>query len=194
MIMCGREPKPEHRPLRCVVCTNRVSPVLTALLSSEGVETVAVMYPVEPREQVAQLLTALPDGVSRIPYRKGDDAETLRAIRVLEPDVLLTYSFQHILPAPYFSFCVGINLHPSLLPAYPGLNPWMEQWRDGVHTGGFTVHRLAEQVDSGAVLGQVAFPWPSKTERADLNAFIDFSLRQYGAPLLMEVLTSLSVL
>lgn len=194
MSMCGREPKPESRPLRCVLCTNRVSPVLTALLSAEGVEPVAVMYPAEPQEQVAQLLAALPAGVSRIPYRKGDDAVALRAIRSSPPDVLLTYSFQHILPASYFSFCPGINLHPSLLPAYPGLNPWMEQWRDGVRTGGFTVHRLVEKADSGAILGQVSFPWPPKMKEAELNGFIDFALRQYAAPLLMDVLTTLSVL
>ena len=47
-----------------------------------------------------------------------------------------------------------INIHPSLLPAFPGLKAWEQAWRAGVKETGCTVHWVNEVVDGGSVIRQ----------------------------------------
>jgi phosphoribosylglycinamide formyltransferase-1 len=47
-----------------------------------------------------------------------------------------------------------LNIHPSLLPAYPGLHAVERQWADGVHESGATVHLVDEGLDTGPVILQ----------------------------------------
>ena len=51
-----------------------------------------------------------------------------------------------------------INIHPSLLPAFPGLNTHAEALAAGVRITGATVHFVREQVDQGPIIGQAAVP------------------------------------
>ena len=47
-----------------------------------------------------------------------------------------------------------INLHPSLLPAFPGLDGIGQAWRRGVKVAGCTVHEVTAEVDGGPILDQ----------------------------------------
>jgi phosphoribosylglycinamide formyltransferase-1 len=49
-----------------------------------------------------------------------------------------------------------INLHPSLLPSFPGLDAIGQAWRRGVKVTGCTVHRVTSEVDGGPILDQTA--------------------------------------
>jgi phosphoribosylglycinamide formyltransferase-1 len=49
-----------------------------------------------------------------------------------------------------------INLHPSLLPSFPGLDAIGQAWRRGVKVTGCTVHRVTSEVDGGPIIDQVA--------------------------------------
>ena len=55
-----------------------------------------------------------------------------------------------------------INIHPSLLPAYPGLNTHQRALEDGVKFVGCTVHFVREEVDVGPIIIQAAVPVTSK--------------------------------
>lgn len=177
--------------LRCILCTNRYSSVLKALLSTDEIDLIGVVHPMEPRIKIAHLMREIPENVPGIVYQKVGCPDTFNRIKALRPDVLITYSFQYILPDEYLSICTGINLHPSLLPSYPGLNPWIEQYNDRVQSGGFTIHKLDKIADAGEILGQIAFPWPSHIDCLEL--FSEQMMQQYGSPLLMKTLTSMSI-
>ncbi|MFN3699432.1 MAG: phosphoribosylglycinamide formyltransferase, partial [Dictyoglomus sp.] len=51
-----------------------------------------------------------------------------------------------------------INIHPSLLPSFPGLEAQKQAWEYGVKISGCTVHFVDEDVDSGPIIGQRAVP------------------------------------
>jgi phosphoribosylglycinamide formyltransferase-1 len=53
-----------------------------------------------------------------------------------------------------------INVHPALLPAFPGAHPVDDQLAYGVKVGGVTVHFVDEGVDSGPIILQQAVPLP----------------------------------
>jgi len=50
-----------------------------------------------------------------------------------------------------------LNIHPSLLPAFPGLDPYSQAFRAGVRETGVTVHLVEREVDAGPILDQRAF-------------------------------------
>ena len=64
-----------------------------------------------------------------------------------------------ILGAPFIKRFAGriVNVHPSLLPAFPGIRPIEQALDYGVKVMGVTVHFVDEGVDSGAVILQEAF-------------------------------------
>ena len=51
-----------------------------------------------------------------------------------------------------------INIHPSLLPAFPGLRAWEQAWKAGVKETGCTVHWVNEVVDGGSMIRQIRVP------------------------------------
>ncbi|HHP50973.1 MAG TPA: phosphoribosylglycinamide formyltransferase, partial [Moorella mulderi] len=51
-----------------------------------------------------------------------------------------------------------INIHPSLLPAFPGLNAQRQAWEYGVKYSGCTVHFVDEGVDTGPIIAQAVVP------------------------------------
>lgn len=86
-------------------------------------------------------------------------ADLLKLLRRSEAQVLVTWRCPFILPAEIFTFPEygAYNLHPSLLPAYPGLNPWDAIFRNGEIVTGVTLHRIAMQADKGEVVCQQEF-------------------------------------
>ncbi|HOJ92845.1 MAG TPA: phosphoribosylglycinamide formyltransferase [Dictyoglomaceae bacterium] len=83
-------------------------------------------------------------------------------------EVLLNYSVDLVVLAGYMRI-VGktllkafpwriINIHPSLLPSFPGLEAQKQAWEYGVKISGCTVHFINEGVDSGPIIGQRAVP------------------------------------
>ena len=72
-------------------------------------------------------------------------------------DTVALAGFMKIIPADFVERWAGriVNIHPSLLPKYPGLNCHQAALRSGDSVTGATVHLVTPEVDSGEILGQV---------------------------------------
>ncbi|HXA80856.1 MAG TPA: phosphoribosylglycinamide formyltransferase [Opitutaceae bacterium] len=80
----------------------------------------------------------------------------IAAVRVLQPDLVVLAGFMRVLKPGFLDAFAGkiINLHPSLLPAFPGLDAIGQALRSGAKTTGCTVHSVTSEVDGGPILDQ----------------------------------------
>ncbi len=94
------------------------------------------------------------------PDRDSFDAALARKIDSYEPDFVLLAGFMRILTANFVSRYHGrlINIHPSLLPAYSGLDTHARALHDGVKIHGCTVHYVTPDLDHGPIIAQAAVP------------------------------------
>jgi len=98
----------------------------------------------------------------------GDWIESLRA------DLVVLAGYMQLLSAAFvarFSDRV-VNVHPALLPSFPGLDAIGQALAAGVETTGVTVHFVDEGVDTGPVIAQREVPVPASRDRAALEEAI----------------------
>jgi formyltetrahydrofolate deformylase len=62
-----------------------------------------------------------------------------------------------------------INVHPSLLPAFPGAEAYLQALEEGVRIAGVTAHYVTTDLDQGPIITQRAFNVPPNAEREDLE-------------------------
>ncbi len=88
------------------------------------------------------------------------DAQLQAAIDRHAPDLLLLAGFMRILTAGFVSHYAGrmLNIHPSLLPSFPGLATHRQALDAGVKLHGATVHFVTPQLDHGPIIAQAAVP------------------------------------
>lgn len=94
--------------------------------------------------------------------RAAFDAVLLSRTRAMMPDLVVALGFMRIL-APQFIEAMPqriINVHPSLLPAFPGMNAQKQAIDYGARVSGVTVHLMDAGVDSGPILLQKAAEIP----------------------------------
>lgn len=98
----------------------------------------------------------------------------LRSIQYHKPDLVVLAGFMRILPPTIVRALAGkiINLHPSLLPAFPGAHAVRDALAAGVSVTGATVHLVDEGVDTGEVLRQREVAIPAGIAELDLHALI----------------------
>jgi phosphoribosylglycinamide formyltransferase 1 len=84
------------------------------------------------------------------------DAALARAVDVGEPDVVVLAGFMRVLDAAFVRRYEGrlINVHPSLLPLYPGLHTHRRALADGARVHGCTIHYVTPDVDAGPIIAQ----------------------------------------
>jgi phosphoribosylglycinamide formyltransferase-1 len=92
--------------------------------------------------------------------REAFDAALAQRIEARRPDLVLLAGFMRILtPAFIERFARRIvNIHPSLLPAFPGLHTHRRALEAGVKVHGCTVHLVTPALDAGPIVGQAAVP------------------------------------
>ena len=87
--------------------------------------------------------------------------EALRSeVAAHKPSLIVLAGFMRIVGAPLVAKFAGriVNVHPSLLPAFPGLDGPGQALAAGVRISGCTVHLVDTGVDTGRILGQAAVP------------------------------------
>jgi len=84
------------------------------------------------------------------------DAALREAIDAFAPDLVVLAGFMRILTAPFVEHYAGrmLNIHPSLLPKYPGLHTHRQALDAGDAKHGATVHIVTAELDHGPMLGQ----------------------------------------
>ncbi len=101
------------------------------------------------------------------PDRNAFDTALAEAIDAYEPDLVALAGFMHILENGFVTRYRGrlMNVHPSLLPAFPGLHSHRQALKEGVKIHGCTVHFVTPQTDRGPIVVQAAVPvLPGDTE------------------------------
>lgn len=97
--------------------------------------------------------------------------ELIRAINTYQPDLVVCAGFMRILPANVVAaFSPNlINMHPALLPLYPGAHAVRDALADGAEETGATVHIVDEGVDTGPVIAQAVVPVHKDDSEATLH-------------------------
>jgi phosphoribosylglycinamide formyltransferase-1 len=92
--------------------------------------------------------------------REEFDARLADAIDRYCPDVIVLAGFMRILGAAFVNRYAGrvVNIHPSLLPAFPGLHTHRRALQAGVRIHGCTVHYVTPELDHGPIVIQAAVP------------------------------------
>lgn len=80
----------------------------------------------------------------------------IAAISSCQPDLLVLAGFMRVIKPAFLNAFAGkiINLHPSLLPSFPGLDGIGQAWSRGVKVTGCTVHYVTAEVDGGPIIDQ----------------------------------------
>jgi phosphoribosylglycinamide formyltransferase-1 len=92
--------------------------------------------------------------------REAFDAALMQLIDGYQPALVVLAGFMRILTAGFVGHYAGrlINIHPSLLPAFTGLNTHQRAIDAGCRQAGATVHQVTVELDHGTILAQVAVP------------------------------------
>lgn len=167
------------------------SPRLVVMASGRGSNFRALLSAIDEgrlRARITALISDRPDapalGYARErgirtyawDYRAmGDPAAFYRnveeAIDAERPRLIVLAGYMRILPASLVAKYRWriVNIHPSLLPAFPGLHAQRQALEYGVRIAGCTVHFVDEGVDSGPVVAQAAVPVYDDDTEASLS-------------------------
>lgn len=102
------------------------------------------------------------------------EEEIAKAAEAARADWIILAGYMRILSPAFVNRFAGriINIHPSLLPAFPGAHAIDDAWAYGVKVTGVTVHKVDELVDHGVILAQKAVEISCGDTRETLEAKI----------------------
>ena len=165
--------------------------ILDRLHGRAGIEVVAVA---SDKPAAPALGRARAAGVAARAFEQADRGERDTAIAGwLEEsgvELVVLAGYMQLLGAPFLARFPQrvINVHPALLPAFPGLHAVEQAVRHGVKVFGVTVHYVDEGVDSGPIIAQRALELPDATDPAEVQR----ALRPLEHDLLCEVISGIA--
>ena len=131
-------------------------PAETALVLSD-VESAGILAHARARKIPAQFI---PPGKFRTKLDEEAERAFVGALQEAKVDLIVLAGFMRVLKGEFLRAFEGhiVNIHPSLLPSFPGLEAWQQALDHGVKVTGCTVHFVDAGVDSGAIIGQQTVP------------------------------------
>jgi phosphoribosylglycinamide formyltransferase 1 len=168
-----------HSPdARVVVLVSGSGSNLQALLDDPAIGP-GVVGVLSDRADAGGLTRAARAGVTQravvpadFPARLAWEAALAAAVAAQRPQLVVLAGFMRILSAAFVQRWPILNVHPSLLPAFPGARAVEEALAWGVKLTGCTVHFVDEQVDHGPIVAQEAVPVAAGDSAATLHARI----------------------
>lgn len=164
-------------------CANGTRPRLAVLGSGKGSNFEAVARAIDAGTLTAEIAVVISDmadakilelakarGIPAIQIEPGSEKgghlgdaalkEIVDRLTAASVDLVILAGFMRIVRAPLLSAFAGriLNIHPSLLPKYPGLGAWRQALKSGDSETGCTVHLVDEGVDTGTILAQAKVP------------------------------------
>lgn len=139
--------------------------IIDAIRRGELRASIAVV--VSNRPEAAGLMRAREAGLDTVCLRQKDyasrdeyDAAVVAVLRERAVDVVCLAGFMRLVGAPLLEAFPNriLNIHPSLLPAFPGLDAQRQALEHGVRIAGATVHLVNAELDGGPIVAQASVP------------------------------------
>ena len=113
-------------------------------------------------------------GKLRVKLDEAAGAAYIRALQEAQVDLVVLAGFMRILKGEFLRVFAQrvVNIHPALLPAFPGLEAWKQALEYGVKVTGATVHFVDQGVDTGPIIAQRTVPVLPGDTAAALHARI----------------------
>lgn len=127
------------------------------VLVLSDVEASGILAQARERKLPAQFV---PPGKFRTKLDEAAEQAFVTALQNARVDLIVLAGFMRVLKGNFLQAFEGriVNIHPSLLPSFPGLEGWKQALDHGVKVTGCTVHLVDAGVDSGAIIGQQSVP------------------------------------
>ncbi|WSH59482.1 phosphoribosylglycinamide formyltransferase [Rhizobium ruizarguesonis] len=144
--------------------SNMMALVAAAKAADYPAEIVGV---ISDKADAGGLAKAAAEGIATFAFPRKDyaskdahEAAIFSALDELKPDILCLAGYMRLLTATFIQRYEGrmLNIHPSLLPLFPGLHTHQRAIDAGMRIAGCTVHFVTEGMDEGPVIGQAAVP------------------------------------
>jgi phosphoribosylglycinamide formyltransferase 1 len=116
----------------------------------------------------------IPPGKFRTKLDEAAELEFVKVLRAARVDLIVLAGFMRVLKGDFLRAFENriVNVHPSLLPSFPGLEAWKQALDHGVKVTGCTVHFVDAGVDAGPIIGQQTVPVLDNDTAESLHARI----------------------
>lgn len=134
---------------------------------------------------------AVQESISYFLLHKENEALFADWLKMLQADIVIVYSMSQLLSPEIFTIArIGVlNLHPSLLPAYRGPNPWFWMYYNMEKQGGVTLHFVDAGEDTGDIIDQRSYEIPLGIKSPVMQ---DIAIGKYGVEMILEALEILA--
>ncbi|MGL4407751.1 MAG: phosphoribosylglycinamide formyltransferase [Zoogloea sp.] len=162
---------------------------IVILISGRGSNMEAIVRAAIPGSRIAAVISNRPDAAGlgfaashgiatavvdhkAFPDRASFDTELARVIDSHAPDLVVLAGFMRVLTADFVRHYEGrlLNIHPSLLPSFPGLHTHQRALEAGVRVHGTTVHFVTAELDCGPIVVQAVVPVQEGDDESALAA------------------------
>lgn len=163
--------EPGRRPRLGVLISGRGSnlqAILDAIASGQLNAELAVVISNRPdaagleraRRARVETLTIHHQDKTRFPTREDYDRELVRQLASRDVTLVCLAGFMRLLSPVFIEAFPNaiVNIHPSLLPSFPGVDAQHQAWAHGVKVSGVTVHFVTAELDGGAIIMQQPVP------------------------------------
>lgn len=136
---------------------------LQALIDAQASSSYEIVAVISNKQDAFGLQRAAKHGIATetlshrdFASRESFDSKLAKLVDSFKPDLVVLAGFMRILTAPFVALFAGrlVNIHPSLLPEFPGMNTHQRALDAGVSEHGASVHFVTEELDGGPVIAR----------------------------------------